>query len=62
MQITRVCVLFFVNSFLFGRDDSGTLGYEELRDGLRRLETTPPLYMSLEDFGEPMKIFIESKC
>ena len=62
MQFTRVCAFFFVNAFLFGRDDSGTLGYEELRDGLRRLETTPPIYMSLEDFGELMKTFIESEC
>ena len=31
-------------------DKSGSLGYIELRDGLRKMRTNPPMYMSLEDF------------
>ena len=35
---------------ILDEDGSGSLGYIELRDGLRKMHTDPPVYMSLEDF------------
>ena len=35
---------------ILDEDGSGALGYIELRDGLRKMHTDPPVYMSLEDF------------